>query len=247
MADEEISDMKWTETFKVNSHFTDADGIVRVSSLLRYMQETANLQMLALGPSNSQLREMGYAFVLSRLSMSFYKPVFAYETIEVQSWACESKGSSFNRCYRILREGMIVAEASSVWALLRISDRRLMRVGDVTLNFEPDPALELDMPRRLKIPDGAVLVLVGERNAVYSDLDFNRHINNTNYPDLLCDFLPDMSGKRIISMGISFLSEALLGETLKVYCAEYDGTYYMRTVKESGAVNVEAEILLESI
>lgn len=240
--------MKWTETFKVNSHFTDADSIVRVSSLLRYMQETANLhQMRTLGPSNSQLREMGYAFILSRLSMSFYKPVYAYETIEVQSWACESKGSSFNRCYRILRDGMIVAEAASVWGLLRISDRRIMRVGDVVLNFDTDPALELDMPRRLKIPDGALMILVGERTVVYSDLDLNNHINNTNYPDLLCDFFPDMSGKRVISMRINFLSEAMLGETLKVYCAEYDGTYFMRTVKSNGAVNVEAEILLESI
>lgn len=239
--------MKWTETYKVNSHFTDADGIVRTSYMLKYMQETANLQLETLGPSNSQLREMGYAFLLSRLSMSFYKPVRAYETIEVQSWACESRGSSFNRCYRVLRDGMIVAEASSVWALVRLSDRKLMRVGDVTLNFDTDPALDLDLPRRLKIPDAANLVLVGERNVVYSDLDVNRHINNTNYPDILCDFLPDTAGKRVIAMGINFLSEAVLGETLKVYCAEYDGVYYMRTVKENGAVNIEAEIILEPL
>ncbi len=239
--------MKWTENYKVNSHFADACGIVRVSSLLRYMQETANLQMLALGPSNYQLRDMGYAFVLSRLSMSFYKPVFAHENITVQSWSCESRGSTYNRCFRILRDDMIIAEAASVWGLLRIADRRIMRVGEISFNFEDDPPLELDIPRRLKIPQSAQLVLVGERTAVYSDLDMNNHINNTNYPDMLCDFLPDMSGKRVISMGISFISEAVLGDTLKIYCGKSDGVYYIRTIKRDGSVNVEAEILLEDI
>lgn len=239
--------MKWIEPYRVNSHFTDACGVVRASSLLKYMQETANLQMLTLGPSNYQLRDMGYAFVISRLSMSFYKPVYAHENIVVQSWSCESRGTTYNRCYRILRDDMIIAEAASVWALLRIADRRIMRVGEIGFNFEPDPALELDTPHRIKIPDGATLKLVGERSVVYSDLDMNNHINNTNYPDILCDFLPDMSGKRVISMCLSFVSEAVLGDTLKVYCAEYDGVYYMRTLKSSGTVNVEAEIMLESI
>jgi hypothetical protein len=48
-------------------------------------------------------------------------------------------------------------------------------------------------------------------------------------------------------MGISYISEAPLGETLKIYSGISDGVYYVRTVRESGQTNVEAEIMLEAI
>ena len=35
------------------------------------------------------------------------------------------------------------------------------------------------------------LSLVGEHTVEYSDVDVNRHLNNTKYPDMLCGFLPD--------------------------------------------------------
>ena len=43
--------MKWTEEYRINVHDTDLNGIVSVSGLLRYMQDTANLQMAGQGPS----------------------------------------------------------------------------------------------------------------------------------------------------------------------------------------------------
>ena len=48
-------------------------------------------------------------------------------------------------------------------------------------------------------------------------------------------------------MGISFVSEAPLGETLKIYAGQSDGIYYIRTLRGNGSVNVEAEIMLEAI
>ncbi|MBP3378991.1 MAG: hypothetical protein J6L96_09590 [Clostridia bacterium] len=48
-------------------------------------------------------------------------------------------------------------------------------------------------------------------------------------------------------MGISYVSEAPLGETLKIYSGVSDGVYYVRTKRENGQVNVEAEIMLEAI
>lgn len=237
--------MKWTENFRVNSHDCDAAGLVRASLVLRYMQETANLQLKNLGPTYEELREMGAAFILSRINMSIYHPLRAYEDITVSSWGCESRGVSFNRCYQIRRGDELIAEAASVWGLVGIHEHKLYRVGEIELGFGLDEPLELDAPKRVHIPRDLSLSLVGERPIVYSDIDGNGHMNNTNYPDMLCDFIPGMNGKRVISMSISFANEARLGDTLKVYMTESDGQYFFRTQTGDGSTNVEAIIMTE--
>ena len=55
--------MKWTETFRINSHDCDPAGCVRASLILRYMQETANLQLQNLGPTGDELAELASEFV----------------------------------------------------------------------------------------------------------------------------------------------------------------------------------------
>lgn len=237
--------MKWTENYRINSHDCDENGRVRPALILRYLQETANLQLRALGPTREQLVSEDRAFILSRINMSIYGELHAYEDITVSSWACESRGVTFNRCYQLRRGDEIIAEAASVWGLIGISDHKIYRVEDIALGFDVDEPLELDAPRRVHIPREIALALVGERTIVYSDLDANRHMNNTNYPDMLCDFIPDMANKRVLSMSISFANEARLGETLKIYMREMDGVYYFRTVRTDGATNVEAMIMVE--
>lgn len=209
------------------------------------MQETANLQLHTLGPTDAELIASDRAFILSRLNMSIYGELHAYESITVSSWACESRGVSFNRCYEIRRGGELIAEAASVWGLIGISDRRIYRVEDILLPFTVDESLLLDLPRRVRIPKELNMALVGEAAVVYRDIDKNRHMNNTNYPDMLCEFIPEIEKKQILSVGITFAAEAKRGGNLKVYMAESDGSYYFRTVRDDGTVNVEAVIMAE--
>ncbi len=237
--------MKWTENYRINSHDCDSSGKVRPSLILRYMQETANLQLRSLGPTTEELIRDDRAFILSRINMSIYTDLYAYDNISVSSWACESRGVTFNRCYQIHRDGELIAEAAAVWGLIGISARKIYRVEDVTLGFDVDEPLELDAPKRVHIPRDLSLALVGERSIVYSDLDLNQHMNNTNYPDMLCDFIPDIVNQRILNIAISFAGEARLGETLKVYMRHSEGQYYFRTVRSDGSTNVEAMIMVE--
>ncbi len=240
--------MKWSGDYTVNANDVDFNNIVSVSNMLRYMQDAANYEMEDDGLSYNELFDRKLSFVLSRIRMSFYSPIHSHEKIEVQSWACESKGVQFNRCYRIMRGGVIVAEAVSVWALVGVEDRHLHRVNEFDLPYRKDEMLELDMPARFKIPDDVAMRLVSERLVEYADVDMNGHMNNTHYPDILCSHLSEnMRGQRVISMGISFLSEAPLGESIKIYSGMSDGTHYVRTIKENGQTNVEAEIILEPI
>ena len=239
--------MKQIEHYRVPIHDTDVNGIASASAVLRYMQETAQMQFETNHPTINELRSENKAFILNKLNMSVYQPIHGYDMITAESWPCESKGVSFNRCSRILRGGVIIAELSSVWALIDINSHKLLRVTDLVWDVENEPALELDSPARIRIPKDIQLSLVGERLIVYSDLDLNNHMNNTNFPDMICDYIPSMIGKRVISISINYAAELQSGETVKMYLGENDGVYYMRTVRENGTVGVEAEIVLDEI
>ena len=240
--------MKWTGEYRVNANDTDFNNIVSASNLLKYMQDAANSSMEDDGLSYNELFKRGFSFILSRIRLSSYAPLYSHDKLEVQSWACESRGVQFNRCYRILRDGAIVAEAVSVWAMVGINDRKLHRVSEMELPYRIDDMLELDMPARFKIPEDVEMRLMGERTVEYADIDLNGHMNNTRYPDILCGYIgSSMQNQRVISMSISFVSEAPLGESIKIYAGQSDGIYYIRTIRKNGSVNVEAEIMLEQM
>lgn len=239
--------MKTFEKFRVDLHHCDASGSLKASALLKFMQECSTLQLENSKISQKSLLSQGKSYLLTRLNMSVYRTVCAYEEIEISTWPCESHGFSFNRCYQARVDGNIVAEATTVWGIIDFEKGRLCRVSDFECEIECDLPLELDSPARICIPKELELALVGERTVVYSDLDSNGHINNTNYPDMLCDFIPQMNNKRILMLGISYLSEALGGDVLKVYMTQSDGQYYIRTVKSDGSTNCEAIIMTESV
>ena len=243
--------MRFSHTYTTRWHDTDANRVLRPSKLLMYMQETANMQCAEFGIPLDNLRdEKGVGFILSQISLKFFRPVPAFEKIEVSTWCREAKGFSFYRYFDIKIGEETVAQASSVWALVDINTKSLVR-GDESLapHFpygEPIPADTL--PPRARVGRAEVLEYVGERKIYYSDIDYNMHMNNTNYPDMLCDFLPDMQGRYVSEMSLSYLKEAPLGATLKINRAQReDGYFVFKTENASGETCLEAIVKLESI
>ena len=236
--------MKYTENYKTKWHDTDAARAVRPSQYLVYMQETANLQLETYGPSLDKVRdELRLGFILSKIKLLFHKPLVAYEDISVRTWTCNSRGFSFNRCFDIHKNGELIAEAISFWALLNIDTRMLVRTDSFDLGIESDEPLDINVPRRIRQPEGE-LALLGRREIRYSDIDYNMHMNNTRYPDMLCDFMPMDKIGRISEMTLEFLQESALGDTLSFYGANDGGRYYFKTVNTAGDVCLTAEVVV---
>ncbi|MBQ8393549.1 MAG: hypothetical protein IJX51_07250 [Clostridia bacterium] len=240
--------MKWEEKFTVRFHDTDINEILGPSQTFKYIQEAAMRQLKAQKPSYTDLLKQGKAYILSGIRVEMYYPIYAYEDIIVRSWACPSRGVSFMRSYEIERNGEIVCEATSSWALVSIADKKLVKVEDIdTSNYYMDEAVKTERPIRVRVPGALPMSLVGEYTVVHSDTDINGHMNNTNYPDILCDCIPDMANLRIKSIGINYSAEAKKGEELKIYMSKVDGKYYFRTVRADGKTNIEAEIITERL
>ena len=239
--------MIYTENYKTMWHDTDCNRNVRPTQILTYFEETSNLHMIAVGQPLDKIRdEAGLGFILSRLSIKLYKPVKAHREIEVQTWTSEGRAFSTLRSFRLLDGGEVAAEAFSHWALVDVNERKPVKISSYDFGFCHEEPIEIDAPARMTFPKDAEFEKVGEREIYFSDCDYNMHMNNTRYPDMICDFLPSFKDKKLTSLNLSFLHEASMGHTLSVYRAKKDeNTYLFRTVDSDGTTCLEAEVGVE--
>ena len=249
--------MKFTNKIKTDWHDTDANRCVRPSKILEYMQITANLQCETSGLSLDGMRdERGLAFILGALSMNIYKPLHAYEDIEVRTWCKEAKSYIFLRYFEIIRGGEKIAEATSTWVLLDINTKSMVRASNCDFFqgkfYYDEPVDSALLLPKAKFDKDADLKEVGKRRIMYSDIDYNMHMNNTHYPDMICDYIDEMTGDipyYVSGMSLSYIKESRLGATLTVTRGEMseDGRINVRTLNEAGEPCLEAIVKLTTI
>lgn len=227
----------------VDIHDVDYNGIAKASSILKYIQSAAQAQLNDNDMSYERLRERSRAFLLSRLKLEILKPIRAYTPLTAITYPCDSRGYSFLRCYSLECDGETVARAASAWALIDTDTKALVRVDNFDLGLPTLPHGELVLVH-MRMPTS--LVDVGGYGVHYGDVDQNRHMNNTKYPDMYSSFLP-LNNKMIRSITINYSAEAEIGDKLRVQRAEENGYFYFRTLRSDGKVNSEAQIELIDI
>ncbi len=238
--------MKYSVDYQTRWHDTDAERRVRPSAILVYMQETSNRHVAESGMSLDELRDTkGLAFILSKIKLSFLRPLYAFEDIRVETFTASGRGYSSTRFFRILSGDEAVAEAETTWALIDTKEKQLRRFEETGYVFEDEEPISVNAPPRTRMPSGLSPVTVGERTIVYSDLDYNMHMNNTRYPDMLCDYMPIDAVSKIKSMTLSYVKEAAFGDTVSIKRAERDGVYYFRTLNSHGDICLEAVVVTE--
>lgn len=247
--------MKFKQKFKVLFHDTDTNGIIYPTRIFMFLQEAAHGHTVSVGsPPEVMIERDGGCFWLTRICVSILADIRWDDELEVVTFATDdSRGFSFNRCFEIYRGGEKVCEAYSVWALMNVKEMRPTLVKDWPIDLGLEPPIKPSAPLHVRIPKDLELRESGSHTVFYRDIDYNGHMNNARYPDVICGFLPfsELKGKRVEEISISFMHEAALGETVKGFyatdVAEKD-VFYVRTVRLSDeSTNIEARIKLTDL
>ncbi len=201
----------------------------KLSSVYKYFQQIAQEDLDAVGLTYESLLNSGIVFVLAKMKSVFYKPIFSYDELKLESSHRKVKGVSFIRDYTLTRNGELVGETSSYWVLMDINSRRLCRPNVIEGNLNsPKELCSFEIDDRFSFPD-AVDISVYPYTVVFGDIDENKHMNNTRYPDICLDALCGISQDSFVSeVRIDYIAEAKLGDELLL---EYntqaiDSTYY---------------------
>lgn len=237
--------MKFTQNYTIRWHDTNANREITPSAILTLMQETTNHHIKTMYPSLEYIRDVLHqAFILTKVYMRFYKPAHAYETITVETWTgVESRGFTFFRSFCVKRGDEIIADALTNWCLIDTETHKLLPVTKFENNFVDEPSLEVNMPRKIKFPDG--LEFINTRKIVYSDIDYNKHMNNTHYPNMLIDFLPSPEQYRVKELMLTFVSGAMYNDEIEIHRVCQDSTFYFKTINNNQKICLEAFVNTE--
>lgn len=193
-----------------------------VATIIGYMLDVAGEDADRKGFGISALDSDSTTWVLSRLAVDIETQPKQYEEIAIETWVNEFNRLSSTRNFRIHRGEECVAKGVSQWCLLNMETRQVVDMSQLKETYmqamvdEPSP---ISAPARLRpiTPVGSA-----SRPVVYSDIDFNRHVNTLRYIDLIFDnvsleLIEKNEGLRI---DINFIAEALYGETLTIGWSE---------------------------
>lgn len=210
----------YSETFLIRTSHCDMDGLWKPSSILTAMQELAGAHSHLLGCGRDVLLQQNTVWVLSRTELVMDRYPAVGETIRMETFPMANKRWFFPRYFHIYDgAGALIGKAGTLWLLMDFQARK-MAPPESVLPFMPD---NTDLVAPLGMP-GNIAPLAEEaletlRMPAYTDIDVNRHVNNTRYADWLCDALglALMARREIAHLLIHYTHEILPGQEMVLH------------------------------
>lgn len=158
------------------------------------------------------------SWVLSKMAIEFdYLPT-QYEDYTIRTWINDSGRIISVRNFSLADGNGVFGRATSQWCMINLSTRRpcdLTPILETCRQYVFDEPAPCEAPSRL----GAVEVEnTTEHRIVYSDIDFNRHVNTLQYIEMMVDTLPIevLAEPHALRIDIHFVKESRYGQTLNI-------------------------------
>ncbi len=209
----------WENGYVVGFYEVDAKNRVFLSSLWRYLQETAWNHANGIGIGYSDLARHGFFWVLSRLAIEINEYPGWGEKIRVKTWLLESSRLYAFRDFSIFKEeGRIIGGAKSAWVVLDLKTRKPQRIEPFLKGLNPLPEEHGAHTRLDKLPAPSAPHEETFFPVRYSDLDMNLHVTNSRYIEWILDSysFEIYQTHRIRTFEINFLAESAFGEEVSV-------------------------------
>lgn len=202
---------------KVEPQHVDFTSRASVSSMCDIILYVAGLDAHNRGFGIDVLAGKNFGWVLSRMCVELDYMPQEYDEFTIHTWISDYNRLSSTRNFTLTNaEGVVFGRAVSQWCMLDFDTRMpvdmntLAKVHDGTIVDCPSPC---ERPRRLGAVNGET---IAEHKVVYSDIDFNRHMNTMRYIDLIFDTMPIEVPEHLKAwrMDVNFMREALYGDHL---------------------------------
>lgn len=215
--------MSYTVKMRVESYDVQPNRNIKISSLLKYLQKAAGDDADRSPLSYNALANIGVAFVLTKMNLKIISDIKLYDEITIITHARKTHGASFPRDSIVYVGNRVVAYASSIWVLLDLNKRSIVRPTSIekslgTLIFSDEDQFEISDIRR--IVDVSTLLRTSVHTVKYSQLDMNKHLNNTFYSDIIFDCFDENnlhSSDAGLYMQINYKSEARFNDVLSIH------------------------------
>lgn len=235
-----------TYTWKkeIASYEVDRSNRLRLSTILRLMQESGDRQTAAEDIPYEQVVKKVCMVLISRSSVQVHRYPAAREELTMTTLQRAVRGVRMYRDF-VFRVGEeTVVEATNEYFCADLQTRRVIR-PDVYLNsnFKMNQSFVPGNPQPKRIVLPAEMTPAGERTVYESFVDNNGHMNNSWYCDFAVDALPEeVRCRPVKTLFTNYVHEAMPGSTLALFTAQQGNTAFVRgDLGEEQSFSVELE------
>lgn len=230
----------YTATRKIASYEVNLFGQLRLSAILRICQEVAEEHLTSYGMDHVTLMEKeNLAFLILRVGMKFHRLPKDGETITIRT---QPEGNAGVQLYRSFEIGTGNEKLMDImYANVLVDSRthklmspdRLHQMGvDIKQTLLPKRKLgKLKMPQE---PERW-----GIREIRFSDLDFNGHLSNSIYGNIIEDYLPHncmeeghIEKRALSNLQINYIKEMKLKDKMLIQGIETEQQFAMAGVAD---------------
>lgn len=231
--------MKYTKDYKIGFHQTDLNFKLKPYEFMNIAQDIATDHVESKGCGQLDLRKEDLAWMLIKMNTEFIQMPCNMQDVTVQTWHKGQMGPIFYRDYTVCdTDGNLLIKSTSIWATVNVKTRSLSHPKSILSDCIINEDAMTDRNIKLRIPSELSLVKECVHTVTYSDIDCNKHVNNTSYVIWALNALPyDIVAKRgVKSIEISYLNETKpdTDVTIKILSAQ-DNNYYFKMFDAAGS------------
>jgi acyl-ACP thioesterase len=212
---------KYETSYTIPNRDVDFMKRLRPGSMFGYFQDIASLHSENIGTGVEHLaNDLGIAWILMRMRVDILRTPMLYEDVKISTWPMENCKILYDRDFTLEdSRGEIIVRGASAWILMDLEKRELVkekRFDYMKADFPRERALP-ERLGRIRMPPGGKKIF--DRYVTYSDTDYNGHMNNTKYIDVMMDSIgmDILRGYEPASIEVNYSRETRPGETLTLY------------------------------
>ena len=223
--------------YSIDPQSVDFTGRMSVSAMFNLILGAAGEDAHSRGFGVDALAKNNSGWVLSRICFELERLPKEYEQMTLNTWISDYNRLSSTRNFALTDAvGRVFGRAVSQWCMIDYATRMpvdmntMAKAHDGNMVDAPAPC---ERPRRIGVVTSEPVV---EHRVVYSDIDFNRHMNTMRYIDIIFDTLPIEVPEKLnaFRLDINFMKEARYGDKLILMAEERDGVRMFAYRNEAG-------------
>ncbi|MDR2476912.1 MAG: acyl-ACP thioesterase [Treponema sp.] len=213
----------WQETCTVRFGSIDCSDRLSLDSIFNFFQEAAISHAEHLGVGREAMARTNQVWILSRMSVAVDRRPQYGETIAVRTWPRGGEKLFALRDYDILdAKGKTAVRGRSGWLIIDMEKRRPLRPQAIMNTLPLNEGMDALPAPPAGLEERKDLQKTASRRALYSDVDYNGHVNNVRYVQWIQDTLePELLEKAdCMRLDINYVNEILPGETTEIWQAK---------------------------
>ena len=234
--------MNFSKTKEINSGYQNLDftNSVKMSSLLNEFSDLATTHAIELKMWKPEVFNQ-YGWIVSKIHVQLDTQIQQNYTLKTMIGT--HSNVIFPRYFEIYQQGNKIGAGSTIWTMLDLQKRRIIRPSRAGFEIPDNP----DLIPPCELPDTIEEVdyqFIEERKVRYSDIDTNMHMNNTKYIDWACDLIgiDQFRNNYISTLDIYFIHEIAPDTLVQLYKYKDQNTIYIKgNVEETECFKVKLQ------